>query len=59
MLLNYIKITWRHLWKNKTFSAINITGLSLGIACASALATVSYQAIKAALLNPVVSLKQE
>jgi putative ABC transport system permease protein len=34
MLLNYIKITWRHLWKNKTFSAINITGLSMGIACA-------------------------
>lgn len=34
MLLNYIKLTWRHLWKNKTFSAINITGLSMGIACA-------------------------
>lgn len=34
MLFNYIKITCRHLWKNKTFSAINITGLSMGIACA-------------------------
>ncbi|THU40579.1 FtsX-like permease family protein [Niastella caeni] len=34
MFLNYIKIAWRHLWKNKTFSAINITGLSMGIACA-------------------------
>lgn len=34
MFLNYIKLTWRHLWKNKTFSAINITGLSMGIACA-------------------------
>ena len=34
MLLNYIKIAWRHLWKNKTFSFINITGLSLGIAVA-------------------------
>ena len=33
MFLNYIKLTWRHLWKNKTFSAINITGLSMGIAC--------------------------
>ncbi|WP_207510350.1 FtsX-like permease family protein [Longitalea luteola] len=34
MLLNYIKIAWRHIWKNKTFSFINITGLSMGIACA-------------------------
>ncbi len=34
MLLNYIKIAWRHLWKNKTFTVINITGLSLGIASA-------------------------
>lgn len=34
MLFNYIKIACRHLWKNKTFSFINITGLSMGIACA-------------------------
>jgi putative ABC transport system permease protein len=34
MLLNYIKIAWRHLWKNKTFTIINITGLSVGIASA-------------------------
>src|SRR5687768_17316247 len=34
MLLNYIKIAWRHLWKNKTFTIINITGLSVGITSA-------------------------
>jgi putative ABC transport system permease protein len=33
MLLNYFKITYRNLITNKGFSAINITGLSLGIAC--------------------------
>jgi len=32
MLKNYIKIAWRNLWKNKTFSIINILGLSIGIA---------------------------
>lgn len=32
MIKNYFKIAWRNLWKNKTFSAINIFGLSVGIA---------------------------
>ncbi|GAB3643472.1 ABC transporter permease [Spirosoma arcticum] len=32
MLRNYVKIAWRNLVKNKTFSAINIVGLALGIA---------------------------
>ena len=32
MLRNYLKIAWRNLAKNKTFSAINIVGLALGIA---------------------------
>lgn len=31
MILNYLKIAWRNLLKNKTFSLINITGLSIGI----------------------------
>jgi putative ABC transport system permease protein len=33
MLKNYFKIAWRILWKSKTFSVINILGLSIGLAC--------------------------
>ncbi len=33
MLRNYLKIAWRNIWKNKVFSAINIIGLSIGLAC--------------------------
>lgn len=32
MIKNYLKIAWRNLLKHKTFSAINILGLSIGIA---------------------------
>ncbi|WP_266368351.1 ABC transporter permease [Tellurirhabdus rosea] len=32
MLTNYLKIAWRNLVRNKAFSAINIAGLSLGMA---------------------------
>ena len=32
MIKNYFKTAWRSLWKNKTFSAINIFGLAIGIA---------------------------
>lgn len=31
MFKNYLKITWRTLWKNKQFSVINILGLSIAI----------------------------
>ena len=34
MLKNYLTIAWRNLLKNKLFSSINITGLSLGMAVA-------------------------
>lgn len=34
MLKNYTKITFRHLWKNKTYSFLNIFGLAIGLACA-------------------------
>ncbi|OIN56297.1 ABC transporter permease [Arsenicibacter rosenii] len=32
MFLNYIKIAWRNLIRNRTFSAINIVGLAIGLA---------------------------
>ena len=32
MFKNYFKTAWRNLMKNKTFSLINIAGLSIGIA---------------------------
>jgi putative ABC transport system permease protein len=34
MLNNYFKITLRTLWKNKTYSFLNIFGLAIGLACA-------------------------
>jgi len=37
MLKNYIKIAWRNFWRNKTYSAINIIGLTIGITCSSLL----------------------
>jgi len=32
MIKNYFKTAWRNLWKNKTYSFINITGLAVGMA---------------------------
>ncbi|NML23667.1 FtsX-like permease family protein [Pseudoflavitalea sp. G-6-1-2] len=32
MFRNYLKIAFRSLWKNKSFSALNISGLALGLA---------------------------
>src|SRR5437762_7997104 len=34
MLGNYFKTAFRNLWKNKTYSFLNIFGLAVGIACA-------------------------
>ncbi|HZE86545.1 MAG TPA: ABC transporter permease [Puia sp.] len=34
MIRNYVKIAWRNLVKNKTYSSINILGLALGMAVA-------------------------
>ena len=33
MLRNYFKISFRNIFRNKTYSIINILGLSIGIAC--------------------------
>jgi putative ABC transport system permease protein len=38
MLKNYLKIAWRNLTKNKVYSAINISGLAVGIACCTLIA---------------------
>ncbi len=35
MIKNYLKTTLRNLWKNKTYSFLNIFGLAVGIACAA------------------------
>src|ERR1700712_4979770 len=35
MLKNYLKITWRNLLRHKSFSLINIVGLSIGMASAA------------------------
>ncbi len=32
MFKNFLKVAFRNLWKNKAFSAINIVGLSVGLA---------------------------
>ncbi|HTE13247.1 MAG TPA: ABC transporter permease, partial [Chitinophagaceae bacterium] len=34
MLKNYLKTTFRNLWRNKVYSFLNIVGLATGIACA-------------------------
>ncbi|HKC36156.1 MAG TPA: hypothetical protein VKB95_08840, partial [Chitinophagaceae bacterium] len=32
MFRNYLKITWRNLWKHKLFSFINLFGLAMSMA---------------------------
>lgn len=33
MIKSYFKVAWRNLFKNKSFTLINIAGLSIGMAC--------------------------
>ena len=44
MIRNYLTTAWRNLWKNKTFSLINVAGLSIGMAaCLLILQYVSFE----------------
>ena len=44
MLKNYFKIAWRNLTRNKSYAAINITGLAVGIAvCMTIFIIIQYQ----------------
>lgn len=43
MFQNYLKVALRNLWKNKTFSFINLFGLSIAFATSFLLFLISYQ----------------
>src|SRR5260221_12029441 len=44
MIRNYLKIAWRNLLRHKAYSAINITGLAVGIAsCLLIFVVVQYE----------------
>lgn len=42
MLKNYFKIALRNLWKNKSYTSINIIGLSIAFGCATLLFLTAY-----------------
>jgi len=50
-----LKITLRNLRRGGIYSVVNIGGLTIGIA----LGTVSLQAVRAAVANPVEAIKSE
>ncbi|HFA48307.1 MAG TPA: FtsX-like permease family protein [Bacteroidetes bacterium] len=33
MLINYLKISFRNLWKNRAYTFINLSGMAVGMAC--------------------------
>lgn len=57
MFKNYFLTSWRNILKEKGYSGFNILGLAIGMAVT--LITVSVQAVRAALANPVQSLRSE
>jgi len=60
MIKNFLKIAIRSLWRNKAFSVIHRVFVLAGTgAVVIALVTISSQAIKVALANPVRSLRNE
>ena len=46
MLLHYLKIAWRNLLRNKTYSIINISGFSIGIAVSLLIFVYTYDELK-------------
>lgn len=42
MYKNYLKIAFRSIWKNKTFSLINVIGLSIGLSAAFVIGIMIY-----------------
>ncbi|PCJ98756.1 MAG: cell division protein FtsX [Flavobacteriaceae bacterium] len=42
MIKNYIKIAFRNLWGNKTFSSINIIGLAIGLSASFVIGAIIY-----------------
>ena len=42
MFRNYLKIAFRNLWRHKTFSLINVLGLSIGISAALVIFLMTY-----------------
>jgi len=56
MFKNYLLVTNRNLLKNKVFTLINIIGLGISLA---AVLTIIFKVLRAALRNPVVSLRYE
>jgi len=34
MFTNYLKLTLRHLWRNRVFTALNVAGLAIGLSAA-------------------------
>jgi hypothetical protein len=59
MLLNYFKIAWRNLFRNKAFSLTNLPGHGIGgVILLLTLFVVSLNTLKAAMGNPVNALKE-
>lgn len=46
MLLNYLKIAFRNLWKNRLFTGINLVGMSVGMACVVVLVLFAQKCLK-------------
>lgn len=56
MLQNYLKIALRPLRAQQWYTLLSILGLTVGLAVGIAVLTVSFQSIRAALVNNAYSL---